>query len=232
MTFDPRKDPSCVLFYQFAERSGNTVYDLSGKGNHGTIYGATRFGGFGRYGLHLDGVDDYVEATDSLSLRLTDAVTLIVLFNPRSITSDYAQLIGKGYDYRLLVRKSDRLVLFQLYDSTSTAHTLISTTTIKLNKLYTLAGTWSLDSKEMRIYINGEREPTTATMDSGIHISTKPFIVGAYNASTYLTNGDIYLACVYKNARSDEWIRRFYAWAMQGLKGKIPSRYIPRGVKL
>ena len=28
----------CVLWYDFAELSGDTVYDLSGNGNHGTIY--------------------------------------------------------------------------------------------------------------------------------------------------------------------------------------------------
>jgi len=30
----------CVLWFDFGALKGSTVYDLSGEGNHGTIYGA------------------------------------------------------------------------------------------------------------------------------------------------------------------------------------------------
>ena len=53
---------SLALLYSFDARSGNTVRDLSGRGHHGTAFGATW--AEGRYGraLRFDGVDDYVQA--------------------------------------------------------------------------------------------------------------------------------------------------------------------------
>jgi len=50
-----------VLYLWMNEGSGNRVYDLSGNGNHATIYGATwtRLAS-GKNVLHFDGVDDYV----------------------------------------------------------------------------------------------------------------------------------------------------------------------------
>jgi hypothetical protein len=42
--------------------SGNTIYDLSGRGNNGTIYGATYWSD-GRGSFYFDGVNDYISTT-------------------------------------------------------------------------------------------------------------------------------------------------------------------------
>ncbi|MEM2196398.1 MAG: hypothetical protein QW290_04905, partial [Sulfolobales archaeon] len=49
-----------VLYLWMNEGSGNKVYDLSGNGNHATIYGATwtRLAS-GKNALHFDGVNQY-----------------------------------------------------------------------------------------------------------------------------------------------------------------------------
>jgi len=49
-----------VLWLQFDEKRGNIVYDQSGLGNNGTIYGATFVNSPFLYALSFDGVDDYV----------------------------------------------------------------------------------------------------------------------------------------------------------------------------
>ena len=43
------------------EGSGNIIYDSSGNGNNGTIYGATWTDGISGTALTFNGVDDYVE---------------------------------------------------------------------------------------------------------------------------------------------------------------------------
>ena len=72
----PRKhptllDPSCVAYYDFSR--GPKLYDYSGKGNHGTITGAT-FVSKGRYGpaLSFDGADDIINCGNDSSLDLIE----------------------------------------------------------------------------------------------------------------------------------------------------------------
>ncbi len=61
----------------FDEASGATTADGSGKGNVGTLGGATRTTA-GRFGsaLSFDGVNDWVTVNDSASLRLTTGLTV------------------------------------------------------------------------------------------------------------------------------------------------------------
>ena len=61
----PRRLPvqqALVLDLPFDERSGNRVYDRSGKGNHGTIYGMGS--------LYLDGLDDDLTIPDHADFAL------------------------------------------------------------------------------------------------------------------------------------------------------------------
>jgi glucose/arabinose dehydrogenase len=61
----------------FDETSGTTTSDASGRGNTGTISGATRTT-TGRFGgaLTFDGVNDWVTVADNASLRLTTGMTI------------------------------------------------------------------------------------------------------------------------------------------------------------
>ena len=70
-------DEGLVAEWHFDEGYGSVVKDTSGKGNDGTIYGATWVDG--KYGkaLSFDGVDDYVEVPDDRSLDLDDDFTIM-----------------------------------------------------------------------------------------------------------------------------------------------------------
>ena len=66
-----------TAWWKFDETSGNTAYDSSSHGNHGTVYGATCTGG----GLNFDGVDNYVDFDNhsvNLGINKTDNITVIV----------------------------------------------------------------------------------------------------------------------------------------------------------
>jgi len=58
-----------VLVLHFDEGSGTVARDASGNGNDGTIYGATWVNG--KYGkaLSFDGVEDYVDCGNDVSLN-------------------------------------------------------------------------------------------------------------------------------------------------------------------
>jgi len=66
-------------WWKFDETSGNTAYDSSHYGHHGTVYGATWTGG----GLNFDGVDDYVDFDNhsiALGINKTDDYVIHVRF--------------------------------------------------------------------------------------------------------------------------------------------------------
>ncbi|MFQ6057165.1 MAG: hypothetical protein ACE5J9_05430 [Methanosarcinales archaeon] len=72
-----------VGYWHFEEGSGNVAVDSSGLGNNGTIYGATWTTGKVGGALSFDGVDDYVEVPDSVSLdisgnQITDYQRIVV----------------------------------------------------------------------------------------------------------------------------------------------------------
>ena len=70
-------DKSCVLALMPERCSGTKWHDYSGKGNHGTITGASHTSK-GRYGpgLLFDGEDDYVNCGNDNSLDITSAITI------------------------------------------------------------------------------------------------------------------------------------------------------------
>ena len=67
-----------VACWHMDEGEGSVIYDTSGNGNDGTIYGATWTDGkFGK-ALSFDGENDYVKIPDSASLDITDEITIEV----------------------------------------------------------------------------------------------------------------------------------------------------------
>jgi hypothetical protein len=88
--------PGLVGAYKFEEASGSTVVDASGKGNTGTISGATRItqGRFGK-ALSFDGVNDWVTVNDAPSLDLTTGMTLEAWVYPTVDMTRYSTVMLK-----------------------------------------------------------------------------------------------------------------------------------------
>ena len=80
----------------FDEASGPSVVDASGRGNNGTIAGATRTTS-GRFGsaLTFDGVNDWVTVPDSASLDLSNRATLEAWVNPSALGSAWRTVLLK-----------------------------------------------------------------------------------------------------------------------------------------
>ena len=62
--------------WNFSEGTGSTAFDASEHGNHGTIVGADWTIGVDTTGLSFDGIDDYIRVFDSVSLDVTEDITV------------------------------------------------------------------------------------------------------------------------------------------------------------
>ena len=91
-----------IGFWTFDEGSGTTAYDSSGNNQNGTIvgptYGADRKGISGK-ALAYDGVDDFVNISDSVALRMATGGSFSFWMYPTSLGgSSVARIIDKSTD--------------------------------------------------------------------------------------------------------------------------------------
>ena len=88
----------CVLWLDLTEDTGDIVYDHSGNGNNGKVYGAVLERRLPFIGRKFDGEDDYIEVPDSPSLDITDEITIMAWVKPNDLT-DIGVIVCKGDQY-------------------------------------------------------------------------------------------------------------------------------------
>lgn len=152
----PAPPSGLVAAYGFDEASGATVTDASGRGNAGTISGATRSTA-GRYGsaLSFDGVNDIVTVPDADSLDLRTALTVEAWVFPTNLGNRWRTVVAK---------EAPGALRYDLYANTNTRRPSAEVTTgatyetrgtaqLPLNAWSHLAATW--DGSTIRLYVGG-----------------------------------------------------------------------------
>lgn len=197
----------CVLDFQFAERSGSTVYDQSGNGNNGTVYGATWVKGRLLGGLSFDGVDDYVNIADSPSQRGMSELTIHVLWKATAWTPTFYGIVAKWASnvrrHYLLGYPSEGKLWFWVSDGTSTQNVTIPQPSVGV--WHTLVGVFK-GGNYIKLYVDGVEMASAATTIASISNATgEPLYVGRY--ATYYGNGAIDEVRIYNRALSDAEIK-------------------------
>jgi len=101
--------------WSFDDVSGDTVEDSSGYNNHGSVTGATWLSGSECVSgscMEFDGVNDYVQFTDSdYSIAGTDEATISLWFRASSTTASDVPLIARGrYVYPFAIRQNNAVL--------------------------------------------------------------------------------------------------------------------------
>ena len=147
----------------FDEASGASVTDASGRGNTGTVTGATRTTA-GRLGsaLTFDGVNDWVTVPDAASLDLTNRATLEAWVYPTALGGTWRTALLKEQPgqlvYALYANNDVSRPSGHLY-TTSDLFTN-GTAALPLNTWSHLAMTW--DGTTQRLFVNGTQVGTRA----------------------------------------------------------------------
>ncbi len=182
-----------IAHWKFDETIGTTTSDFSENDNTGTISGATWTQGINGNALNFDGINDYVEVQRSTSLDSINSQTTIEVWIKSPLTTR-GTIIEKWLynptDDRSYVLTAETDGTIKLLLSSNGLYPSNSGNLSSANKV--LPDTWThiavtSDGTNMKMYINGVLDPSTATSPSGgIYSSGANIHFGAWQ---YATNG-------------------------------------------
>jgi len=184
--------------------------DYSGQENHGTIYGATKVSGRFAEGLYFDGVDDYVNCGNAVSLNPTNAITVELWVKPiGDYTYTYQMFVGKNYGDSWAIAR---------YKASNTFYWCINTIgsgwrnalygTFIPDNWYHLAMTYDSSTGKWYAYVNGVQS-LLGTLSGTIGISSTNLQIGI-DITGFYANALIDEVRIYNRALSVDEIKMLY----------------------
>lgn len=183
--------------------TGTTWFDLSGRGNHATIYNSPTFTANNQGTFNFDESNDYVKVNNT-ALLSTVSYTKIAWFRPESSAANIISGGGSDGQHAFWMNGTDNT----LASGHNGAWTTVSYSPGNmLNQWWMGAVTFS-NVSGWKLYLNGESVATSATNTSPVSGNTVR--IGAYGDATNLFDGDIPIAQIYNRVLTPDEIRRNY----------------------
>jgi hypothetical protein len=224
-----------VLYLNFDEKNGESVYDSSGKTNHGTLVN-----------FNLDGSDGWADGIRGSALKFDGENDYALVQNSPSLNPEYLTLEAWVYLDELkgqaIVRKDPSYwfgvsnkgqIAFQLYINESWQGSWSFTPALlKPEKWYYIAVTY--DGLYMRAYLDGVLVQVSSYIPGTIDPSETDISIGAdVSRNTNFFNGTIDEVRIYSRALSDDEIWQHYVKHADGYIDFEPamswSYYSPDG---
>ena len=211
-------DDNIVLHMKFNNETD--FYDYSGQGNNGTNQGSA-YNNKGYIGgaRSFDGVNDYVDCGNDLSLNFTENITVSTWINTENMFTGGANVVGtivaKGSPYYAnLVGWSMYHSWGQIFFTTSNVTNIISANAagvLKLNKWQNVVGT--INSTTISIYVDGDLKGSKAIQGSIQNYDTD-VLIGRELASAsgyHHFNGKIDNVRIYNNSLNTTQVKKLYS---------------------
>lgn len=210
--FEP--DANTVLWFPGQDDAySSTIRDRSGKGNNGTITGATwSKTGQGLWYLSYDGGDDRVTVAHASSISLSTAMAIETWARLDDTVDEFAVLLRKGVATRSYVfEKSDGatpVIEFAIRKSDNSAWVISPTFVYTINTWYHFMGTF--DGSEVALMVNGVSQGSPAAYVGTIQATTDDLGIGAAVGGGAFLPGDISLSRIYNRAPSEAEAQSHY----------------------
>jgi hypothetical protein len=179
--------------------SGTTWTDLSGSGNNGTLVNGVGYSGDNLGSLVFDGVDDYVDCGNNLSLSFVNNLTIQVWCSSNISDSSYRSPLMKATSsawndgFGFYQQGGNFYFYVNIWNG---AHRVsISKTTFSLTNF---VGTY--DGANLKIYENGILRSTGTSFTANVSNSSTNLQVGRGGGSDYEWNGNIAQVSIYNRA--------------------------------
>jgi len=175
--FNPDKDSSLVGCWKLDETSGTVAHDSSGNGNDGTVLGNPQWTtGKVKGTLDLDGAGDYIDCGNAPILTFTDAITVSVWVNIRTVSSAWMAAVAKGENaWRISCNNTSQTFHFGITYYTNANYSANGTIQVGLNEWHHVTGTY--ENSTIKLYVDGVLD-TTTTGASPMGKSTTSLLIG------------------------------------------------------
>ncbi len=201
--------------WHFSESSGNATADSSGQGNTGYQYGTNRTtdGKFGN-AMKFDGVDDYVEITDSSSLHASYGITIEAWVKINKLPASTAAIIEKMKTSAATNSWTARLesggdIRWQV--SNGAVDIGMVSNPLRLGEWVHYAFVYDPSNTIMYIYVNGTQDNSyTYSGITGINVNDKNVRMGFEGGGNNYFNGTIDEVRIYNRTLSASEIQQQY----------------------
>lgn len=184
-----------MLYLHMDDIVGGQVLDVSGQANHGTIYGAGAAVGKRGMGLSFDGVNDYVDGGNKVSL--SNDATFCAWINQNSLTGTQG-IVSKQTNYEVYFGAGN----LRFYNGS----VITSSYTNSINNWVFVAVT--ISNNVINFYVNGALNISkTGSLGS---TNNNNFNIGAYNSASDWFKGTIDEVMIHNRALTPGEIKYNY----------------------
>ncbi len=184
------------------------IYDWSGNGNDGSVMGwnITTANGKFRKAMQFDGADDYIDAGNSSSLSMTNAITVSAWVYPLGANDVWDKVISKGEQtWGLELRTDLDTYGFTVYD---TDYRVAYGGNYTIGRWTHLVGTFN--GSTVKIYVNGKLSENTTTATAIANPGQYDLDIGRNSAGNQYSNAVIDEVAIYNRSLSAQEIKRLY----------------------
>jgi len=220
---------NAVGVWNFDEGTGDTVYDISGYGNDGTLVGDTHFidSDIEGHALSFDGTGDYVDCGNGESFNITSAIT--VLYWEYDISPVHTSgRVGKKSIFDISRRGVSDIYTHVYVDSAYQG--LYGTDKLTPGAWHHVVMTYDSLTRELAVFINGIKELSkilTGLSEYTLNASVYNLEIGrmGYQGTIDYFHGLIDDVRIYSEALSAAEIQKHY---VQGLEKLLSNQAITR----
>ena len=170
-----------IGYWLMKEGSGSGIYDISGKGNHGTLRNMStnnQLSGWFGSSISFDGTNDDIDCGNDKSLDVTTGFSVSVLIRPTEVASYrtvLSKMITDNAHSTIYLYIYNNIVGLRLYDSSGNQRNAVSST-IYVNNWYHVVGTYNGSS--LKLYVNNILVDTELTVPT-INVNTSNLFIGS-----------------------------------------------------
>ncbi len=199
-----------VGWWQFDEGSGTIAKDISGKDNHGTIYGATYVDGVpgkGGKALSFDGNNDWIRVPNSLSLQVLTITMSAWVYTILCDGGTQGHLVRKEGSYILSSCWNGTVYAWLQFDGVAGWFPLNSNVSLEINKWSHIVATH--DGNVRKIYING-KQITSSAFSGNLKVSGNSLDINGDISNSNFINYKVDDVRIYSSALTASEINEIY----------------------
>jgi hypothetical protein len=176
--------PGCLeAYWTFDEGPAGSVFDESGSGHHGVVWGAARDEGI--HGLAMSFVGDYshIDFGSPVALRLMGSLTICAWIKAASFPDVDTAIVSShvpGYQLDTTTDTGPRTIGFKLIDPCDNLMIRYGATALTTGAWYHLAGVYDADAQTLDVYLNGQLDngEFLGKVAWAQHASEQPIYIG------------------------------------------------------